>query len=99
MQAIWRAATTAGTATRMTPTDRPRQRATAGWRRASADDRAVSTAEAAGWVVMGLFLLTALLTVLTSVSPAVYRNVFLGLVVPAAVVALVASLVVLTRSV
>jgi hypothetical protein len=83
----------------MSSGDRPGERATAGWLGPGTADRAVSTAEAAGWLVMGSFLLAALLTVLTSVSPEVYQNVFLGLIVPGAVLALVAGLLVVARSV
>lgn len=61
------------------------------------DDRGASPAVIAGWVVMGLFLLVGILTILLSASPAQYENVFLGIVVPTAVVALVVSILLLLR--
>lgn len=61
------------------------------------DDRGSSPAIVAGWLVMGLFLLVGILTVLLGVSAAAYENVFLGIIVPMAVVALVVGILLLLR--
>lgn len=60
-------------------------------------DRASSPAVVAGWIVMTLFLLAGLLTILLGVSAAAYENVFLGIVLPMALLGLAVGIVLLLR--